>query len=680
MNNSKLKRIGAACISAAMLMGLAGCQVAIPEESGDNKSGTTESQAVDFSKISAKDDFFGYVNGEALATADIENDYQNIGTIGAVNEEVFNILSAKIKEIVNSDTDYEYGSKEWIIKHLYEECYETFDDEYMKAYYEKQFPEVEETLEKIKNASTSEELSELLAENNVGIVPRITVDVNALDPSNFCYKAVLYKSILGVSFDEINDDCNNIVENKDSYIAVFKALGDSKEDAADKVLDIQYLALNFCWSTEADIVGKFKDNDDVFTFVSNSELAEIFTNFDYKKIEETYGIDNPFGGWYCYSVDQLKGINECYNAENLEALRNMAIAEYCMANADVLALKYKDLSSGFFFSGDKELATINKLLMDAHYSHFFEMVYVEEVYDEEADKMLRDMCDDVIEGYREIIEQASWLSEDTRIALIEKLDNIIVLTAKDIDVNEIDTDFADCLSGDYFETIENIKELEAKRTKQEVLDGASRTKIFMPMHEVNACYNNYFNNITITLAIQSYPFFSKDESYAFNLAGLGGTITHEIGHAFDSNGLNYDMNGVYNPSWISSEDVKTLEARNQEAINYFETAFSIYNIYYVDGAQTLGENYADLGGLEVCMLLLDGEDEYKEFFENYAISWSEITTVNDLKNQLKYDVHSPALLRTNAILACLDEFYETYDVKEGDGMYISPENRVSRWY
>lgn len=677
MKNGKFKKIGAALLATSMLMGLAGCQIEIPDESGDSE--TSETQAVDFTKISAKDDFYGYVNGEALATADIENDYRTVGTIGAVNEEVSDIIFAKVKEIVNSNEEYEYGSKEWIIKHLYEEYYETLDEEYMKAYYEKQFPEVEGTLERIKNAKTGDELVELLVDNNVGIFPRVTIDINSRDTSNFCYVAVLYKDILGVEFDKINDDCNNIAKNKDAYIDMFKALGDSKEDAADKVLDIQYLALDFCWSTESDIVGKMKDNTDAFTFVSNSELEEIFTNFDYKIVEETYGIDNPFGGWYCYSVNQLKGINECYSKDNLEALKNMAIAEYCRSNADVLALKYKDLSAGFSFSGDKELATINALMMDMHYSEFFEKIYVEEVYDEEADKMLRDMCDDVFDGYREIIKQATWLSEDTRDALIEKLDNIIVLTAKDIDVNEINTKFADCFTGDYYETVEKINELQTKLNAEEVSTGTSRTHLYMPMHEVNACYNRYFNNITITLAIQSYPFFSKDESYAFNLAGLGGTITHEVGHAFDSEGLQNDMNGVYNPSWISEKDVKTLEARNQEAIKYFETAFSVYNIYYVNGAQTLAENYADLGGLEVCMLLLDSE-EYKEFFENYAISWAEITTVDELKDLLKYNEHSPAIIRTNAILACLDEFYETYDVKEGDGMYIAPEDRVSRWY
>lgn len=679
MKQSKFKRISAACIAAAMLMGFAGCHAELPETAQDTN--TSETAKIDFANISAKDDFFGYANGEALGFADITNNYEYAGAFGKVYSNTEDIVYDSIRKIVSSNEEFEYGSKEWIIKHVYDEYSASLDEEYMQSYYESEFEDVNGELEKIMNAKTSEELVSLCIKNKVGIYPVFKLAVNVFDPTNYCYEVELYKKILGVQFYEINEDTNAVANNNSMYVDVFKALGDDEDTARDKVLAFEYLAIDLCWSTETDRVSSLDWNTEYFTHVSNDELSKIFTNFDYEAVEKAYELDELIDdGWYCYSTEQLKGINACYSDENLEALRNLAIADYCIANAEVLSLKYDDLSSGYSFSGDKEYKVLYEITRNMSFYHFVEKLYVESAYDEEADRVLRSMCDDVVGGYRDIISQAEWLTPETRQKLIEKLDNIIFLTAKDLDCDEIDTEVADCFTGDYYKTLENLNELNLRREKEKYLNGVNREALQFGMHEVNACYDAMLNNVTICLAIQSYPFFSKDESYAYNLAFLGATIAHEIGHAFDSEGILFDKDGVYNPGWLSPEDIAALEQRNQEAIHYFETAFKVYNIYTIDGEQTLGENYADLGGAEVCVSLLDSKEEYEEFFECYAMSWASIITVNSLKQQIKYDVHSPEILRTNAIVACLDEFYETYDVKPGDGMYIAPEDRVSRWY
>lgn len=683
MKRINLRNIGAAVLATSMIMSFAGCSVQMEDPDATAET-TGESEQiyvpVDFSAISAKDDYYGYINGEYLGTADIMMDYENVGAMGEVSYEINDLLREATMNIVNSDEEYEYGSKEWILKHAYEEYYAALDKDVVEAHNKELLPEVKGELEKIKNAKTSAELLELAITNNVGIYPVLNGFYDYQDTSKYALRANLYKEIMGVTFEDINDYYNSVGDNADKYVDVFKALGDTKEEAQEKTLGFEYLALDLCWGTEPEKVNLLDDNAEDAVFLSDDELENIFTNISYKDVEAAKGFENLFDGWYCYSVSQLKSINEIYAEENLEALRNMMIAEYCMANSDVLGLEYDALKTPYTEVQDKDYATFHALFYNQDLSSVFEKIYIELVYDEEADKALRDMCDDIVEGYRDAINEADWLTEETRKSLIEKLDGIIFLTAKDIDVNELDTDLADCFTGNYFDTQENIEELGKKKVVENLIEGTDRTFIMMPMHEVNACYSPYMNNVTITLAIQAYPFFSKDESYGFNLAGLGGTISHEIGHAFDSEGIKYDKNGTYNPGWICNEDISKLEERNEAAVKYFETAFLVYNIYAVNGERTLGENYADLGGVEVCLRLIDNDEDLRVFFENYTSTWAQIVTVSDLKDQIYHDVHSPAYIRSNAVLACLDEFYELYDIKEGDGMYIAPENRISRWY
>jgi predicted metalloendopeptidase len=177
----------------------------------------------------------------------------------------------------------------------------------------------------------------------------------------------------------------------------------------------------------------------------------------------------------------------------------------------------------------------------------------------------------------------------------------------------------------------------------------------------------------------SPPFFDTTADYFTNLGGLGTVVAHEVGHAFDSNMIKYDATGVYDPTWLSVEDMAALEERNRVAVEYFEKHFSVFDVYRVDGQLTLGENYADLGAMECVANIAQTKDEHTKLFENYARIWCELCLNTDVIEQLSEDSHSPATIRVNAILATTDAFYDVYGLSEGDGMYVTPEDRISRW-
>ena len=200
------------------------------------------------------------------------------------------------------------------------------------------------------------------------------------------------------------------------------------------------------------------------------------------------------------------------------------------------------------------------------------------------------------------------------------------------------------------------------------------------MQTVNACYSATQNNITITVAIAGDSFFDVNGDYYTNLGNLGATIAHEMGHAFDSNCIVFDQNGVYNPEWIADEDMEALLERNEKAVRYFEDNFTVFGIYHVDGELTLGENFADLSGMECIVTLAHSNEDLEKIFKSYAASYCRMSVDVVIIGQLSSDVHSPEVIRVNAILSTTDCFYDVYDVQEGDGMYIPPENRISRWH
>jgi putative endopeptidase len=199
----------------------------------------------------------------------------------------------------------------------------------------------------------------------------------------------------------------------------------------------------------------------------------------------------------------------------------------------------------------------------------------------------------------------------------------------------------------------------------------------MSPQTVNACYAPN-NTVTITVAIMTPPYFDEQADDMTNLGALGFIVAHEVGHAFDSKNIKYDAQGRYNPDWLPAEDLKALEEREKLFSDYF-SSYTILDVYHVDGELTMGENYADMGGMECITSLAKNREELRTLFESFAYSWSELASDTDAIEYLSEDVHSPNKVRVNAVLSSSDAFYEAYDVQPGDAMYVKPEDRVRRW-
>lgn len=197
-----------------------------------------------------------------------------------------------------------------------------------------------------------------------------------------------------------------------------------------------------------------------------------------------------------------------------------------------------------------------------------------------------------------------------------------------------------------------------------------------------------FNEIIFPAAILQEPFFSSQVDDALNYGAIGFVVGHELTHAFDDQGRQYDENGnLY--SWWTPEDVDAFNSRTKVLVKQFEN-YRILNTN-VNGRLTLGENIADLCGLEVAFqaflrtkqakeeVRIDGLTPQQRFFIAVARAWRVKVTDEKLLAQLKSDPHAPAMLRVNGPLSNMIGFYQTFNVTPGDAMYREAKDRVVIW-
>ena len=174
------------------------------------------------------------------------------------------------------------------------------------------------------------------------------------------------------------------------------------------------------------------------------------------------------------------------------------------------------------------------------------------------------------------------------------------------------------------------------------------------------------------------PFYDKDASYYTNLGGIGSIIGHEISHAFDYHSMWFDMNGNYNPEWMPQEDRDAFEEVALSISEYY-SSYTVLTYHNVDGDLTIGENMADISGLEVILRMAGDLDAKKEIFENFAVCFASVSTRDIALSSLSSDSHSPNQIRVNATVALFPEFYEIYEVTSEDLMYVQEDCRVRRW-
>jgi putative endopeptidase len=212
---------------------------------------------------------------------------------------------------------------------------------------------------------------------------------------------------------------------------------------------------------------------------------------------------------------------------------------------------------------------------------------------------------------------------------------------------------------------------------------------FINVQTVNAYYNPAWNEIVFPAAILQPPLFNVEADDAVNYGGIGAVIGHEIGHGFDDQGRKFDGDGNLHDWWTEEDNARFEQLKEKLAAQY--NGYEVIDGMTINGEFTSGENIGDLGGLGIAYAayrlslggreapVIDGFTGDQRFFLGYAQTWRVKARDEEIKRRLTIDPHSPPKFRVNGAAVNVDAFYTAFDVKEGDGMYLPPEERVKIW-
>lgn len=319
-------------------------------------------------------------------------------------------------------------------------------------------------------------------------------------------------------------------------------------------------------------------------------------------------------------------------------------------------------------------------------------IYVEKMFPAEAKEKARKMIQNVFLAYENRINNLPWMAKSTRenaIAKLKKINVKIGYPDKWKDYSKV-VIVSPTQGGTYFENMKNITKWRNAENFAKLNKPVDKTEWGMSPQTVNAYYNPSFNEIVFPAAILQPPFYDYRADEAVNYGGIGAVIGHEISHGFDDSGSRYNADGNL-VNWWSEEDLKQFTELGGALADQYSQLEPLPGIF-VDGKFTLGENIGDLGGVSAALDglrihlkqvgnpgLIDGFTPEQRFFISWATIWRSKARDEAIKNQVKTDPHSPGQYRAYVPLQNVDAFYEAFNIKPGDGMYLVEEKRVKIW-
>ena len=469
------------------------------------------------------------------------------------------------------------------------------------------------------------------------------------------------------------------------------------ETATQKALEM----LGYSEKNSKRIVKEALEFDEIIAkySLSNEEISESKNLVHPKTAEE---INDYSGSFKLYDV--IKGImgrdlntinvpntkyfenySKIVNQDNFSKIKSWILVQEAMAASNSLTEDYRlnFASISMAIMGTQKPISKEDTVYEMSVNLFSDVMsvyYGRKYFGEEAKTDVTGMIDKIKNVYRGRLQQNDWLTEGTRNKAIEKLDKMKVFVGYQEDVDPGTKELHLDPNKSFFELSEDIAQFGKRYTIDHFDDPIDKNKWSGSAFDINAYYNPESNSINFPAGILQAPFYDKNQSTEKNYGGIGVVIGHEITHAFDSNGADYDENGDMH-NWWTKADTKAFDKR----IKAFEDQWNGLEIYgtKVNGKLTVTENVADAGGLSSTLQVLKTEmtkPNLKDYFENYADIWKQKASLQYNKYTMVQDVHAPNELRVNQQLKNLPEFYEAYpQIKEGDAMYLAPSKRISLW-
>lgn len=438
---------------------------------------------------------------------------------------------------------------------------------------------------------------------------------------------------------------------------------------------------------------------------TNIELRDV--NANYNKVSvASISKTQPNIGWETVLADleaktdsidisQLPyyaGLNTLLKSVPLENWKTYLKATTLRNYADDLSKPFVNASFEFtkVLSGQatqKSRSQIMTAKVDGLLGQALGQIYVKKYFNEDAKKRVLDLVNNLQKAFENRISQLDWMSDSTKQKAKEKL---YAITKKigypdkwrsydQVKINRVE----------YFGNMLSLNQNEYQYQLAKLNKPIDKTEWVTTPPTVTAYYHPFFNEIVFPAGILQYPYFDFAADDAINYGGIGMVIGHEMTHAFDDQGAQFDKDGNVR-NWWTKEDYERFRARTQRVIDLYGS-FTVLDTVHLKGALTVGENTADNGGIAIAYdafkmtpqgkdtTRIDGFTPDQRFYLSIARIWRVKTREPFLRMYVNTDPHSPAMWRVNGPLMSAAPFYKAFDVQPGNKNYLAEEQRIKIW-
>lgn len=492
----------------------------------------------------------------------------------------------------------------------------------------------------------------------------------------------------------LNDDEQTVkVRNayKEYIKTLFQLVGDDEQTAQKKTDALLAIETRIAKASYDKV--KLRDVNANYHKMSYAQLISDYPGIDWGNIFLAQGFP-PFAEVDLGQPEPIKEVEKILEETSLDDLKTYAEAKVISSATNSLSDEFRAASFKFSqtLSGVKQdrprwkraVGVVSGVLGEA-----IGKLYVEKYFPESSKQRMLDLVHNLQTALAERIDEASWMEQATKDQAKDKLSNFIIKIGypdkwRDYSGLEIDPSLS---------LYDNLTRVTAFLTKdyidRKVNKSVDKSEWQMTPQTVNAYYNPTTNEICFPAAILQAPFFDPEADDAVNYGAIGCVIGHEMSHGFDDQGCQFDKNGNQN-NWWTASDKANYDKRTKVLEEYFNN-YEVLPGKKINGKLTLGENIGDNGGLNIAframsnlmktkkLPVIDGFTPEQRFFLAWGRVWAANTSDEMTDYLLKVDPHSPNQARVNGALPHIDAWYDAFNVKKSDKMYVPKSKRAHIW-
>ena len=640
--------------------------------------------------VRAQDDFYRYVNGVWLDNAEIPADKARYGSFDHLAEDTLSQLHGLVEQLGGTADDGDADRRKIA------DLYASFMDE---ARLERlNLEPLASELARVTDLKRKAQVPAFIARLNrlgLGAPYHPHVHQDARNPSRYVFD--LAQGGLGLpDRDYYLGGEERLQQARAQYRRHVEAMlrlagdGDASQEA-DDILALETALARAQWTKVEN-----RDPVKVYNRVELSALATLTPGFDW----QAYLADADVVGRVDYVIvsqpSYLTVFNELLQTTPLAAWQSYFRWRLLSGLAPYLSSKFVDESFAFYGTALRGIAQNRPrwkrglALVDGAIGEGLGRLYVARHFPPDHKQRMDRLVENLLRAYRSQIDALDWMGPDTRAKAQQKLAQFttkIGYPARWRDYGRLRIE-----AGDLIGNVLRANEFDYQRNLAKLNGPIDRDEWHMNPQTVNAYYNPEMNEIVFPAAILQPPFFNAAADDAVNYGGIGAVIGHEISHGFDDQGSQYDGQGnlLNPPGWFTSEDLERFRSRARALVAQY-AAYEPVPGFPINGELTLGENIADNSGLAIAYKayrlslggrpapIIDGLTGDQRFFMGWAQVWRSKSRDDEAIVRIKSDPHSPAQFRGALPERNLTAFYAAFDVRDGDRMYLPPEQRVTLW-